>query len=170
MGMQTYLMFQYINKGKGTVYNFTIDIEGDFMLPDGSSNYMGNLVSGYTDYFECMMFPMAVGEVTGAVVLRFEDAVGNLTEMREEFTMMVNEPYYPEFPMDDFPGMDSMYPDGGEGGGWFGFAWWIIISCGAGLVVVLTVVTILLVRHSRRKKRRALEDDEDNDVDGDDKE
>ena len=161
MGMQTYMTFNYINKGKGTVYNFTIDIEGDFMLPDGSSYYIGNLVSGYIDWFECMLIPMASGEVAGAVVLSFEDAVGNITEMREEFILNVNEPYYPEFPMDGFPGMDPWNPEPeSSGGGLFGMALWLTIACGAGIVVVL-LVTFLLIRRSRIKKRRALEDDDD---------
>lgn len=161
MGMQTYLMFQYINKGKSTVYNFTIDIEGDFMAPDGSSNYVGNLVSGYTDYFECMLIPMSVGELPGAVVLRFEDAVGNITEMREEFLMTVNEPFYPDFPFDDFPGRDPMDSEEGEGAGWFGLAWWVIIACGAGIVAVVLLVTTLLIRRSRKKKRMELYESDD---------
>ena len=160
MGSQTYMTFNYINKGKGTVYNFTIDIEGDFMLPDGSSYYIGNLVSGYIDWFECMLIPMASGDVTGAVVLSFEDAVGNLTVMREEFTVSVSEPYYPEFPMDDFPGMFPIEPGTESSGGLFGMSLWLTIVCGAGIVVVL-LVTFLLIRRSRIKKRRALEEDDD---------
>ena len=165
MGMQTYMMFQYINKGKGTVYNFTIDIEGDFMMPDGASTYVGNLASGYIDYFECMMIPLSSGELQGAVVLSFEDAVGNVTEMREEFTMNVNEPFYPEFPGDDFPGMDPWSPGlEDSGGGWFGLPWWVIITIG-GVIVVAAVATPLLVRRRRNKKRRLLEE---GDLDEDD--
>ena len=159
MGMQTYMMFNYINKGKGTVYNFTIDIEGDFMIPDGSSYYIGNLVSGYIDWFECMLIPMTSGEVSGAVVLSFEDAVGNVTEMREEFIINVNEPFYPEFPMDGFPGIDPWNPEPEQGGGLFGMPLWLTIACGAG-VAVIALVTILLVRRGKIKKRRAREEED----------
>ena len=166
MGMQTYMMFQYINKGKGTVYNFTIDIEGEFMLPDGASTYIGNLASGYTDYFECMMIPLISGEIHGAVVLSFEDAVGNLTEMREEFTMTVNEPFFPDFPGVDFPGMEIWDPDYSEDGGvLFGLSWPVLIAIGAGVIVVAVVVTTVLVRRGRARKRRLLEEDDINEDD-----
>ena len=159
-GMQTYMMFQYINKGKGTVYNFTIEIEGEFMLPDGASTYVGNLASGYTDYFECMMIPLMPGELHGAVVLRFEDAVGNITEMRNEFVMNVNEPFFPEFPGGEFPGMEIWGPEDEQGGGgWFGLPWWIIIAGGCGILAVAAVI-IVLARRSKIKKRKFLEDDD----------
>ena len=160
MGMQTYMNFQYINKGKGTVYNFTIDIEGDFMMPDGASTYIGNLMSGYIDYFECTMVPLSSGELHGAVVLSFEDAVGNLTEMRQEFVMNVNETFYPEFPDGEFPGFEPGGPGFAEGGGgWFGLPLWLIITIGAVIVVVATGVP-LLVRHNRIKKRKLLEEED----------
>lgn len=160
MGMQTYMMFQYINKGKGTVYNFTIDIEGDFMMPDGSSAYIGNLASGYTDYFECMMIPIAAGELQCAVVLRFEDAVGNPTEMRQEFVMTVNEPFYPDFPEGDFPGFDPWDPGFEDGGGFlFGLSLPVVAAIGGGVIVV-AAVTIILVRRKKIKKRKLLEEEE----------
>ena len=160
MGMQTYMMFQYINKGKGIVYNFTIDIEGDFMIPDGASNYIGNLPSGYMDFFECMMIPIMPGDIQGAVVLRFEDAVGNVTEMREEFVMTVNEPYYPDIDF-EFPGGDIWDPGYEEGGGGvlFGLSWPILIGIGAGVIAIL-VVTLVLVRRKKVKQRKLLEEDD----------
>ena len=163
MGMQTYMMFQYINKGKSIVYNFSIEIEGEFMVPDGALMYIGNLSPGYNDYFECMMIPMMPGELSGAVVMRFEDATGNETEMREEFVMTVNEPFYPEFPGGDFPdGFDpwNPFPEENGGGGWFGLPWWVIIAGGVCIVVIAAVV-IILVRKSKIKKRRLLEEDDD---------
>lgn len=50
------LSFQYINKGKATIYNFSIAIEGDFYL-DGGDTYIGNLSAGYNDFFDGMIYP-----------------------------------------------------------------------------------------------------------------
>jgi len=166
VGMQSYLSFQYINKGKSTAYNFTISIEGDFMLPDGASTYIGNLSSGYADYFECSLIPTMGGDNTGAVVLTFEDAIGNVKEVREEFSLYVNESVqqgpgdFPMFPDNSSP---SVSPPGG--GGWFGLSWWAIGGIGAGVIIVAAVTVLLVRRHRKLRKNRDADDDDDGEDD-----
>lgn len=87
VGMPIPISFQYINKGKAIIYNFSIDIEGAFSL-DGGDVYIGNLSAGYNDYFETSIIPNMEGEQKGALVFKYEDSQGNPKEQRTEF--MVN--------------------------------------------------------------------------------
>jgi hypothetical protein len=160
------LTFQYINKGKSPLYNLTIKLEGPMALMEGDY-FAGNFPAGSMDYFEDSILPQSFGEVSGFVVLHFEDAAGNPMEHREEISAWIDEggrgewidpgfpPIDPEWPGGEFPG-----PEGEGGGEILGLAPWLfwtllgVIVTAAGIVVVIVIV---------RKKRRAaaIMDDDD---------
>lgn len=80
--------FQYINKGKSTVSNFSVTVEGDFIL-DGGDAYVGNLTAGFNDYFSSMIMPKGEGEQKGTIVLKYENSQGEPQEQRTEFKMNI---------------------------------------------------------------------------------
>lgn len=157
-GMPLPLSFQYINKGKSTIYNFSVAIEGDFTL-DGGDTYIGNLSAGYNDYFDGSLIPNGEGELKGAVVLKYEDSQGQEKEERTEFTanimpmdMGVFEPGIDSGMMPGMPGM----PEAKAG---FPLWGWIVIGVvvlgGAGAGV------FLFLKKRKANKKAAVNDEED---------
>lgn len=166
VGQPIPINFQYINKGKATIYNFAVHLEGDFTL-DGGNVYVGNLTAGYNDYFDSMITPNAEGQQKGAIILKYEDSLGNEKEQRTEFTVNV-------MPMDEA----AMNPDGGmiDGKTPDGMqidpktgelipakkgsaVVWIIVS----VVVVLAagVATFLIIKKKRKAKKELMLNEED---------
>jgi uncharacterized membrane protein len=165
-GNMHWLTFQIINQGRSTVHNLTVDIEGDFMFPEGSSTYLGNMTSGFIHYFDSMMIFMMPGEIPGAIVLSFEDVSGNINTVRHEFSVSVQEPFRPEWPGDGFDPWNPWEPEPEPGGeGWFGQPWWVVIAGGSGIAAVLIGLITLIVVKSRKGRRLRLRDEDYSDED-----
>ncbi len=173
LGMSMPIEFQFINKGKAIIYNMSVTVDGDFEL-EGGDSYVGNLPAGYNDYYDAYIIPTNPGESTGAIVLKFEDSVGNEQEVRSEFTVIVDEgmgmgmgDFGIDMGMGDFgvdmggmhdPYIDSMgmvdpYAEEKDNTG-------VIV----GIILVLGVVGFVVVQKSKAKKALAeleVEEDED---------
>ncbi len=164
MGQPIPINFQYINKGKATIYNFAVHLEGDFTL-DGGDVYVGNLTAGYNDYFDSMIVPTSEGEKKGTIVLKYEDSLGNEKEQRTEFTVNV-------MPMDE----SAMNP-GGMNGGEIPDGMQIdpktgelipakkgspVVSIVVSVVVLLIAgaVTFLIIKKKRKAKKELMLDEE----------
>jgi len=143
--------FQYINKGKATIYNLTIAAEGDFALSSGDS-YIGNLSAGQNDYFEDYMTVAGTGTMNGAIVLKYESSDGTPHELRQDFTVEVSPMEYmsdPSSPMDPVGPVEPVQT---------GPAWWLWVLIGFGAVAVVTVIIIASVKKAKRAKAEHEED------------
>lgn len=173
-GSQVPIEFQYINKGKSTVSNFSVTIEGDFTL-DGGDAYVGNLTAGFNDYFSSMIMPKGEGEQKGTIVLKYENSQGEPQEQRTEFKMNVAAMDMNgginggmtagdgSINMGGKPNQDGMVLDPDTGlmvpiKKKLGLPWIIAIS--AGVVVIAGGATFLVIKKKRKKKSLLEIDDE----------
>ena len=159
-GMGTaFLSFQIIDKGKAPLYNMNIRIDGPMNAMEGDY-YIGTFGPGQSDYFEDTIYPQVYGEVSGDIVLEFEDSSGTQQEVRYPLFAFISEPYWPDpgFSEEGMWPMDPNFPfegEFGEDGGWF--KTWMIWAI-AGAVVVIAVVTIIIIVKTTKKKKAELND------------
>ncbi len=157
MGGPIPINFQYINKGKATIYNLSVSVEGDFTL-EGGSQYIGNLTAGYNDYFDNIIMPSKEGSLKGEIILKFENSNGDELEQRTPISCNVMAM------MDGGeigkPGMGGVIePMPGEAkGGLLGKILWIGIPL---LVVVAGVLAFIIIMKKRKAKKVLVEDEED---------
>ncbi len=146
-----YLSFEYINKGKGTIYNLTVSVEGNIQTDIGSSSYIGNVDSGYSDSMEIMVTPLEAGVQNCKLILTYEDAAGNQLRTEEPFVMAVEE----ELPMEDpgmmDPGMVEMPPEEGGMPGW-------LLPLGGVIVLIAAATAFVVVRKKQKAKKLAEEE------------
>jgi hypothetical protein len=149
VGEGTYLSLEYINKGKGTIYNLTATVEGNVETDIGSGTYIGNVASGNTDSLEVMITPLEAGLTDCKLVFTYEDAAGN--ELRSElpFTIEAEEMVIDDEPGMDEPGMDEPLDEGGISG------WAKILG---GVVIVIAAATAIIIRKKRKAKKLAAEE------------
>lgn len=164
--------FQYINKGKSTINNVSITVDGEFTM-DGGDVFIGNLTAGYNDYFDNSITPKKEGSQKGAIVLQYEDSQGNPKEMRNEFTVEVAAgggisadggmgigggtgmmPTPPDGMMMD-PETGEMIPI--KKGG---IALWLIISIAVAVLLVAGGVFLFIRKKRKAKKSLALLNEE----------
>lgn len=176
LGSSVPVTFQYINKGKATIYNFSVDVEGDFTLEDTTMSYIGNLTSGYNDTYENYLVPQKEGQCAGAILFKYEDSQGVEKVEKKEFTVNVQSMDMPTggdmggmigggmvdpetgFPLDPESGL-PLDPDTGlpiQKGGVLP----IVIGCVAAVVVIGGAVTFVVLR-KKKKAKELVEDEED---------
>jgi len=150
VGQPVPIYIDFYNMGKSTLYNMMVRAEGEF---DGQnlSYYVGNFEPGRTDYFDVSIIPTVPGQLTGAIVFSFEDANGNVSEVRKEFTINVMEmmqevPVFDENGMPIDPGMEGEMKGGKP-------SVWIYAGIGAAVLAAgIVTFVILRKRHIRRKE------------------
>lgn len=146
-----YLSFEYINKGKGTIYNLTVSVEGNVQTDIGSSSYIGNVDSGYSDSMEIMVTPLEAGAQNCKLILTYEDAAGNQLRTEEPFVMMVEEEPQMENPGMMDPGMMEMPEEQGGLPGW-------LLPLGGVIVLIAAATAFVVVRKKRKAKKLAEEE------------
>ena len=143
----------YVNKGKGTVYNLSAEIEGEGMDNPGQNQYLGNVAPGTEGSADFSITASAAGTINGKIILTYEDDKGNEKKIEKEFSVEVMQMEMPD------PGiMDpSMDPTMGEPQG--GMPWWGWLLIAAAAVGALVAAVVLLKK--RKAKKQLLEDDDE---------
>lgn len=151
------IAFSYYNTGKVTLNNLMIKVEGDVDCPN-KSTYIGNMESGYSDYFETTFTPNNVGEVPVSIVITYEDPSGETIEERRDMVLNVTEPFVPE----DMEGMEEDSPMDMKQ-----------IASGIGLLVVLAAALVIFMKKQKEAPKSTAEsvsevaELEDDDLDDD---
>lgn len=146
------LSVAYVNKGRSEVYNISAKLSCPALKNDGEEQYIGNLASGNTSSADFYITALAEGEVTGEVIITYEDTNMNEQAVKVPFsTTAINieeQAFNPDMMNPDMdPGMED--PSGG-------FPWyWIVL----GVAVIAAGVVIFLKKRSAKKE--IVEEDED---------
>lgn len=165
VGEEITLTLNYVNKGKGTLYNLSSEIAASGAKAAASDPYLGNLASGTQGSADFMVTADGPGTVTGTITLVYEDVNGREKKQTKEFTLTVSAaPANGGIPgMGDMPGMGGM--DGVPGGAGVPRAgmplWgWGLIAAAA---IAAAVTAIVLLKKKKAKRMAALlaEDDAD---------
>ncbi len=146
--------FDFYNTGKTLLRNFMIKLDGDFQSQNGSY-FVGNFDVGASDHYEAMIIPGAPGQLSGAIVISFEDPTGQKSEIRKDFTMNVME-----MPIEENPGMGpGMDPEVPKEGGIKGILKNKLVWIGFGIIAA-TAIAFVIIRKRILKKREAMTLDE----------
>ncbi|MBQ7084430.1 MAG: hypothetical protein IJM95_04190, partial [Anaerotignum sp.] len=113
--------------------NLMIKVEGDVDCQN-KSNYIGNMDSGESDYFETTFSPINIGEVPVSIVITYEDPSGETIEQRRDLLLNVMEPFIPE----DMEGVEEDPPMDMKK-----------TAAGVGMLIVLAVLLVLFVKKQK---------------------
>lgn len=151
------LTMNLYNKGKSLLYNVSVHLESESMKAD-ENYYAGNMESGTAKTYDVMVTPNAEGQISGDIVVSFEDSEGNLTEKRTPITLNIatmDWMYEEQYPiMEDDMMLGDPYPSQNT------LPLWAWIAIGAGVLAAGTIVMIVIVRAKKRKAALAEDDDE----------
>ena len=157
VGEMCYISTSLVNKGKSGVYNVTATVEGEGFSLNEKSYYIGNINSGSEEYYDVQLIPEMEGEISGEIVITYEDANGTEKEQRKPFTFTAIQFNYEEmYPNDEFyvdPGMpeDMGMPQEGFN----------IVPVIVGAVVVIGVIVAIVIIVKKRKQKKELEENDE---------
>lgn len=142
-----------LNKGKSSVYNVEVDVQGTGFEKTSSKYYVGNIDSGKEEYYDTTLTLSQPGHIQGFIVVTYEDANGNQKEARQEFVAEAQQMVFDDTMID----MPVEEPQAG-------MPWWvvlIIIVVGIAVVITAIVVTVKLVKRAKMKKLQKMDEDDD---------
>lgn len=145
----------FVNKGKATVYNVSLTIESDNLAQPGQLQFIGNLESGKEGTADFSLVAAAPGPLAGEVVLTYEDANMNITELRTPFSTQAVQPMQPPMP-DVVP--DTSDVDAASKAWYSGIPVWQWAVAGVVLIIVLAFA-VKTVRTLKEKKLEAEDED-----------
>lgn len=159
VGEESVVTVNYVNKGKGILYNLSSEVTTTLGTATALDPYLGNLNSGTEGSADFTITAQEEGTVNGTVTVIYEDINGLEKTQTQEFTFVVSpSPYtdpggdigFPDFPTEEMPsqGIPS----------WV----WIVV---ASIVIAGGITGIIVIKKQKAKKRAALltEDDDDED-------
>ncbi|MBP0959252.1 MAG: hypothetical protein J5992_03920 [Oscillospiraceae bacterium] len=158
VGEEVPISCTFVNKGKSSVYNVEVELIGDNIMTSQQKLYIGNVESGKEEYYDASFSAMEPGDFRGTVIVRYEDANGNLKEIEQEFEgyameMFFDEPVYDDGYIEDMPEEQGGFP-----------LWAKILLIVGGIAIgiaVVIVVVVIIVKKKKANDALLLEDDED---------
>ena len=145
VGNTGYISFEYYNKGKATISNLSVTIEGDYSSVN-TTNYIGNVEAGSGSYSEIEVRADVDGQAKGTLIFSFEDSSGNVKTIERPVEGMV----YGEMPVyEPEPGMMEMpLPVEQEEQ----MEWWKLVLIGIGtFLITMFVVRFITIKIMMKK-------------------
>ncbi len=163
VGEDTNIEITFVNKGKTPVYNVTAEITGNISQA-GQRQFIGNVESGHEDSADFLLAPLEEGPVSGEIIISYEDANMNITELRNPFSATAVNYNMPPPDMD----IGVMNPEDMEPMDlpWYQELWqrfppWVWGVGGLVVVILLGYIGKVIRVH---RERKLLEDDDDEDL------
>jgi len=142
-GETGYAQIKYYNMGQTTLNNLRIAVSGDFTIDGDSSQYVGNMANGRSDYFSFNFIPNGEGDMNGKAVFTYENAQGEEQVIEKEFTFNIQ-------PAPEFNPEDMDFPVEEEKHGFAALPIW-----GKGLVALGVLLAVILVIKGIKKHKKA---------------
>lgn len=154
-----YSSIELVNKGKSSIYNVTVSLEGEGLTSDMGSQFLGNINAGATNSADMNIIASVPGTIDATVVVDYENAKGEAKQLRHQFVIEVQDYDWGDGGGGDpFPPIDPM-PEPSTG-----MPWWAWLLIAAGGVAAVVVVIVLVRKRKAKKAAAALEDDADEDI------
>ncbi|GAA6426942.1 COG1361 S-layer family protein [Dielma fastidiosa] len=143
VGMESQINVSYVNKGKSTINNLEISVEGENMTAMESRSYVGNVESGNSDYYSVNITANQEGPVKGKIKFSYEDANGQTVVVEKEFSSdAISMNFEPD------PGMDIPEPTQPEG-----MPMWGKILIGVVVVGGIAAVAYVVIKKKKAKSK-----------------
>ena len=141
--MESQINVSYVNKGKSTINNLEISVEGENMTAMESRSYVGNVESGNSDYYSVNITANQEGPVKGKIKFSYEDANGQTVVVEKEFSGdAISMNFEPD------PGMDIPEPTQPEG-----LPMWGKILIGVVVVGGIAAVAYVVIKKKKAKSK-----------------
>ena len=161
VGQECPISVSFINKGKSSIYNVSVDVEGEGFDKTSSAYYIGNIDTGKEELYDTVILPNTEGQIKGEIVVTYEDSNGKEKELRKEF--MTNAMAMTFEPMPGGDMMNGEMPVDGPVKNQGLPVWAVIAICAGGAVIVIVgiIITVKIIKKKKAAKAEKEDDDED---------
>lgn len=146
----------FVNKGKNSVNNVTVELLAKNSSYSSLSEYVGNLPAGTENSVDFDVLPSEPGVLSGVIKITYEDGNGKTVEKTQDFSIQVEEAYsweeiYPGFDDPEYNDWVDVEPEDEKSP--------ILAISVAGIASVAIIGGAILIISRRRKHNAFNEDD-----------
>ena len=154
IGSQGSLMFTVNNQSGAGIYNVKATAKDDVATSDEC--YIGNIAGNSSAYATLNVTGVADNSDTGTikVVISYEDAEGNASEIEQDVACSVGVDSYEEYSEDYY---DDEYSDDYSEG----LPWWVYLIIALVVVAIIVVIVIIVIKKRKKKMAALLEAEDD---------
>ncbi len=150
LGMPMPLNISLYNTGKTNISNLMIYTEGEGFSVQDNKMFVGTFEKGASEYYSPTIVAEMPGTLNGTVVVEYEEATGEIVQIRKEFDFEVME-MMEEFP-DDMGGMP--FPEEEEKSK-------LPLIIGIVVIIAAAIATAVVIRKKKKKEAKEIEFDLD---------
>lgn len=153
IGSQGSLMFTVNNQSGAGIYNVKATAKDDAATSDEC--YIGNIAGNSSAYATLNVTGVADNSDTGTikVVISYEDAEGNTSEIEQDVACSVGVDSYEEYSEDYYDEYSDDYSEG--------LPWWVYLIIALVVVVIIVVIVIIVIKKRKKKMAALLEAEDD---------
>lgn len=144
VGNTGYISFEYYNKGKATISNLSVSVEGDYSSVN-QTNYIGNVEAGSGSYSEVEVRADVDGNAKGTLIFSFEDSSGNVKTIERPIEGFVYGDM-PTYDVDTDIVEIPLEPEEEQ------LEWWKLVLIGAGVFLITVIIVRLITIKVMMKK------------------
>lgn len=139
-GEETVISIPYVNKGKGTLSNVAVSVDGDIPVLSKIQN-LGNFEAGKSGTIDVVIMPDEVREYNFTVAIAYENASGDPVELKYPYKVTAETNFVMPDPVD-------VQPVEEQSGSSLGWLWWLLA------IVILALGGYGLFRWKKQKKEK----------------
>ncbi len=149
-----YMSIELINMGKSIVSNVIVSVDSEGVYTEEGQVYVGNFAAGAKNGVDLTLLSDTPGTYDVTLVISYENARGEVNEIREPFQMdvgeaMMDDSFFFEVPIEE----ETSTPA------------WLILLLVLGVVLVGGILAFIVIKKRHKTKKDAeLEDDDDEDL------
>lgn len=155
VGMETAFSVTFYNRGRTNINNMMVYLKGEGFDVQENKTFIGTFEIGESEVYEPVIIPNQAGNLTGTLVVEYEDPSGKAQILEHEFEFQVDE-----MMMDDMGdmGMDPgmMEEEIGKNESHLP----LYIGIGVGMVVALVILVVVLKKRKAKKEARLLDEED----------
>lgn len=154
VGMETAFSVTFYNRGRTNINNMMVYLKGEGFDVQENKTFIGTFEIGESESYEPIIIPNQAGNLTGTLVIEYEDPSGKAQTLEHEFEFQVDE-----MMMDD---IDDMIMDPGmiEEPSKSENHTSLYVGIGVGIAAALVILIVVLKKRKAKKEER-LFDEED---------
>lgn len=153
VGMPTPLSVTFYNRGRTNINNMMVYVKGEGFDIQDNRTFVGTFEMGESESYEPTLIPNQAGQLSGTLVVEYEDPSGNPQIIEQPFEFEAEEVMMEDMSMDE-PEEDVEADKQGVSKK--------VILLGVGIAAVIIVIIVVIVLKKRKaKKEERLLDEED---------
>ena len=153
VGMETAFSVTFYNRGRTNINNMMVYLKGEGFDVQENKTFIGTFEIGESEIYEPVIIPNEAGNLTGTLVIEYEDPSGKVQTLEHEFEFQAEEMMIEDMENID---MEMEQEETAKDKNY----WPIYIGIGLGIIIAVVILIVVLKKKKAKKEARLLDEED----------